>query len=281
MLACACGDGSAGSATAGSATAGSASGSTSADATTDASASGTTGAPATTPSTSPSITDGSTGAPGGGTGLGEDAKCDVFAQDCAAGLKCVYWCGNGPCLPTCRVVTGDRTTGDACVFFGAEGDVYDDCDAASVCWTGEFAAGEGVCVPFCGGTLAQPTCSDPERVCIALAGCLERCDPLLQTCPDGQGCYDADLDAFVCWDAPETPPTAGEPCQGNTLCAPGSTCSPGAKVPGCAANRCCAPFCDLDAAPDPCEAIGPQWTCVGYGSAQPDLANLGVCQLAP
>lgn len=186
--------------------------------------------------------------------------CDPLAQNCASGLKCVYWCGNGPCLPTCRVVTGGAAIGESCVFYGADGDTYDDCDEASVCWTGEFEAGDGECVPFCHGLPLQPKCDDPERVCISFAGCLELCDPLLQTCLDGQGCYDA----------------AGEPCDGNTLCAPGSTCLPGAKAPDCTDNRCCAPLCDLDASPDPCE---PQWKRVSYGSSQPGLANLGVCQL--
>ncbi|MEM7152999.1 MAG: ribulose phosphate epimerase [Myxococcota bacterium] len=214
----------------------------------------------------------------GSGGIGQGAMCNLFEQDCAPGLKCAYACDTLFCEPTCRPVTGDGEAGDECVSNGLEGESPDDCGEDTLCFTGEASPGPGICEPFCIGSAEAPDCEDPDRVCAQGTLCLPRCDPLLQVCPDGQGCFAVDLGVFVCWNHPEVPIGDGEACMGNTLCQPGSTCLHATELPDCPDFRCCTPLCDLSE-PDPCPAIDPSLQCVAYGNDEPEHANVGVCSL--
>ncbi|MEM6991785.1 MAG: hypothetical protein AAF721_14860 [Myxococcota bacterium] len=213
-----------------------------------------------------------------GGGQGEGGMCSLFGQDCAAGLKCVFHCEGLACAPECRPVGGEGVVGDACVANGLEAEIPDDCGPDTICFTGEAEPGDGVCVPFCQGSAAEPTCADPGRVCAQQTLCLQRCDPFLQACPEGMGCFDVDFGAFVCWDVADVPIADLDECPGNTLCMPGSFCAPAALLADCSGSRCCTPHCDLQAA-DPCPAVDAALSCVEYGSPERDHSDLGVCAL--
>lgn len=90
------------------------------------------------------------------------AECDLLVQDCPAGEKCVPHPVPGfePGLypPICRPVEGDAVHGEACT---ASANAFDDCDAASMCWTEELVLDgfAGTCRAFC-DLDADPVCPD-------------------------------------------------------------------------------------------------------------------------
>ena len=103
--------------------------------------------------------------------------------------------------------------------------------------------------------------------------CEVLCDPILQDCPQSQGCYAA-FSSFVC--AMPGPSDGGgndgDTCATIQGCNPGLICATGTE--GCTTESgCCTPICDLSE-PDPCtspaedcvpvlEDPPPQWTDVG------------------
>lgn len=167
-------------------------------------------------------------------GLEEGDACDPYAQDCLSGLKCDV--GEDP--PVCVELPPDpKGIGEAC------STTDDDCDAGGVCRSiGE--PGVGKCYPLCSGSADEPICESNDRICISSVNphlCLYGCDPLLQDCGAGEGCYPiADQEVFVCvWASQNTP--LGEPCGFINDCAPGL---------GCYDN--CAEFCEVANPPVDC-----------------------------
>ena len=106
----------------------------------------------------------------------------------------------------------------------------------------------------------------------------EACDPLLQSCGDGEGCYDAGS-GFGCQvDESGAGGLHGDECLAANECAPGSVCVVAAAVGACDAGvaTCCAALCDLSA-PE-CPGISP--VCNAWftpGSAPIGLEDVGVC----
>ncbi len=207
-------------------------------------------------------------------------SCDVWLQDCPAGEKCVPYDSTGgnvwnayKCVP----VLGDQQAGDPCTYAGPV-DATDDCDASSICF-------DGTCTTQCTGTPAEPMCPAMTQCTITNEGvlvlCIPTCDPLVQDCGAGQGCYWANTN-FHCLPVSEDIPT-GEPCGFANDCAAGNLCVDAVNLPMCMGAACCAGYCDLSLGDADC-AGQPGTVCVSFfeqGMAPPEYQDVGVCLLAP
>jgi hypothetical protein len=192
--------------------------------------------------------------------------CDLYEQDCPLGEKCMPWANDGGNIWNARrcspVDDGPGQIGDACTVEGSGWSGIDDCDVGLMCLWVDATTNTGTCVQLCSGSEADPTCDDPSALCsIEFGGdlpvCLPTCDPLLQNCPAGGGCFIGTGDFFVCGDAIE--PTIGldAPCDLQWTCAPGSTCVAAELLPACGGAGCCTAYCDTTL-PEPC---GPERVC--------------------
>jgi hypothetical protein len=198
--------------------------------------------------------------------------CDPIAQDCPPAFKCVGYQQGGVTWDAnkCVPVLGDRPAGAACRSDGPIA-ATDDCDASSMCWA-------GVCVPFCSGSARSPSCPTSHVCTIAYAGviayCEPTCDPLVQDCPAGEGCFWVG-DQFVCMSAAACQPQ-GQQCSFIADCCETQICMEASRVPGCATPFCCADLCDLDR-----PACPPGSNCVPFfgGGAPPSYEDVGVCSL--
>jgi hypothetical protein len=262
-------------------------------ATTDEGTSGTSGAGDGGGSTSSS--GGTSGAvflenPDGG-GLG--VECDVWAQDCPQGDKCMPWANDGgnawnatKCVP---VDANAKQTGDVCGVQGGGVSGIDDCDVGSMCWNADPETGAGLCIELCSGGPATPTCSDSNTVCAifndgVLPVCLTKCDPLLSACLENEVCRpDSESGLFVCSnDASGEAGQYEDPCEYGNACDPGLFCANPTNVPGCGASGCCSSFCDLsDAdATTNCPGFDQGQECIAWyepGNEPPGLQDVGFC----
>ncbi len=212
------------------------------------------------------------------------SECDPFMQDCPDGEKCVPYASDGgnvwnanKCVP----VTGDGAVGDPCIWGGIV-EATDDCGPESICWDVMDVEGQqiGVCTEYCGGTADAPTCPAETSCIIINEGsiniCITNCDPLLQDCGMGLGCFWANT-AFSCiFTAGEIP--TGEPCGYINDCAPGNLCADATTLPACAGSACCTPYCDLVS--PTCTVMGTE--CASFfeeGMAPPGYEDVGVCVL--
>ncbi len=206
--------------------------------------------------------------PDGGSVYG--GGCDVWSNDCPEGDKCMPWAndggGNWNSVRCSTVPKGAVPVGAACTVEGEPTSGIDDCELGSMCFHVDPTTNEGVCVPFCTGSRASPSCADPERVCSithdgVLILCLTPCDPLAPACPEGQSCQ-AGSDAFVCVRAGEG--VIGDPCRQFVDCELGASCIAG-STPECE-EWCCT---------EPCDPVSPmcslpEQSCAAVGDA-------GVC----
>ncbi len=212
-------------------------------------------------------------------------ECDEWDQDCPPGEKCTMWANDGgasvnatKCVP---VVDDPVADGAPCSYEGSLYSGLDECDIGSFCFPADIRTGEGTCTAFCDGSWSDPYCASPDHVCSvssSLAICLPSCDPLLQDCAAGEGCYELYLDGFAC--APDASGEGGEfgdPCEFLNACSVGLSCEAAETVPGCKSGSCCTPFCDItQATPCPdgfeCGAVFPP------GQAPPGQENIGLCR---
>jgi hypothetical protein len=225
----------------------------------------------------------------GGTG---QIECDVWAQDCPEGEKCMPWANDGGnswnatrCSP---LDPNPAVVGDECQVEGTGVSGIDSCEVSSMCWNVDPETNLGTCVAFCDGSEANPICSDPNTTCNILNDgvlilCLPSCDPLLQDCNDGEACYPTG-DAFSCIpDAGGEQGLFGEGCEFVNVCDPGLFCAVPDGVPDCQGSLgCCSSFCDLsdpDASAACPGAAGGQECVTWYeeGQAPPGYENVGAC----
>ncbi len=262
-----------------------------------ATSSGSVDPASSTTSTTTDVGEDSDPGPGAGVihepDVGEaGAPCDLWTQDCPPGHKCISALRNGTwdatrCSP---IVDEPRAVGEPCVVAGVDDSLVDECEARAMCWHAASGDDSGpVCHALCLGTYASPTCADPCSDCIisdpTLAFCAAPCSPLAQDCGAGQSCV-AWVSSFVCTnDISGDLGAASDACARVNACDPGTHCAAASSVPGCDAERCCTPFCDLDA-PDTCGALLPGPDCVpffapGQGLEQclVDDRRIGVCAL--
>jgi hypothetical protein len=212
-------------------------------------------------------------------------ECDPKAQDCPEGQKCTAWANDGGTFwnaNRCVEVSGEGVAGDTCMVEGSGVSGIDSCGLGSICLNTD-QDGNGTCIAFCEG---ENEGCNPGSVCAiyndgVLPICLVQCDPLLQDCPQGQGCIDTPNGQFICFnDASGAEGAAGDACppeDGENSCDPGLWCGQGSG--GCPDVNCCTPYCDLSDA-SPCPAPD---ECVSfYGdprSAPPEYMDVGVCVL--
>ena len=215
------------------------------------------------------------------------AECDPFAQDCPEGEKCVAYASTGGTWDANRCVTvnGDGKSGDQCIYDGAAVG-SDDCDEDHVCWNALDQDGQliGTCFPFCTGGADNPICEDSDQSCRivndgTIAVCLPNCDPLLQECDEGLGCYwSGGSQTFQCIITAGGIET-GLPCGFNNDCNPGHFCAAAEVLEACDGSACCATFCDTLEEPSTCTGMH---ECVPFfeeGTAPPVYEDLGLCIL--
>lgn len=198
-------------------------------------------------------------------------QCSIFTQDCPPGFKCMPYSNDGGgvwndvmCVP---VAEDPGAPGDPCTVQGNGVSGLDDCDVSSMCWDVDLDTNEGVCVAHCIGDRDNLTCADRCNRCAigadsAVALCLPTCDPVLQNCDEGQGCYPTQ-DYFSCVPDASMPGVgAGSPCEFINGCPAGLICQVDGSVPGCEGSiGCCTPTCALGEV-DPCPGLLPGTVCM-------------------
>lgn len=212
--------------------------------------------------------------------------CSIWERDCPPGMKCMPYANDGGAVwndTKCSTIADDpRQVGDPCSAWNeSPTSGVDDCDFHMMCWDVDLVTLNGTCVEFCVGSEEDPSCTDPATACVQtgsgiLALCLSRCHPLDDLCPAPTVCLPAN-DAFQCVPRRGGNLELGDDCEFQNECVQGLFCASGRTVPGCAAESCCAAFCDTSAA-DPCETVGvacvPWWR---EGEAPPGYEELGAC----
>ncbi|MBC8067309.1 MAG: ribulose phosphate epimerase [Deltaproteobacteria bacterium] len=225
-------------------------------------------------------------------GGGASIECDIWAQDCPVEEKCMPWANDGGgawnatrCSP---LDPASASVGDECLVEGSGVSGIDNCEISSMCWNVDPETNMGVCVQFCSGSEANPVCEDPGASCSILNEgtlilCLPNCDPLLQDCMEGAGCYVTN-DSFSCVpDAGGATGAFGEGCEFLNVCDPGLFCANPEGVPDCTGSiGCCSSFCDItdpEATANCPGNAGGQECVVWYeeGQAPPGYENLGAC----
>jgi hypothetical protein len=220
---------------------------------------------------------------GGGTTI----ECDVFAQDCPLGEKCMAWANDGAsswnATRCTEVDPNPAAIGDACTVVGSGVSGIDSCDIGVMCWDVDVETNTGTCVEMCSGSARNPVCNTPQTACSisnegVLILCLPICNPLAGECGEGQGCYDTG-DVFQCApDASGGDTTTGDPCEFLNACSDGYACVNPAVVPDCVGSvGCCTAYCTID---DESPCVDGQ-TCIPYYEAgtAPDacLEDVGIC----
>ena len=212
-------------------------------------------------------------------------QCDVWSQDCPDGQKCTAWADDGgsswnatKCSP---VDPNPDLPGEPCTVKGSAVSGVDSCAKGTMCWDVDPDTNEGVCFPFCAGSLKEPICPRGSVCHIHGDGplilCEPFCDPLLQDCPGDHLCLPAGGYWGCVLDASGEEGQYGDPCEDANACDPGLLCLNPEYVPDCNAGGCCSPFCDTDEA-NTCPGGGQ--VCVPFydeGQAPKGLETIGFC----
>ena len=229
------------------------------------------------------------GCEGSTTNTGPMNECDIWAQDCPEGQKCMPWANDGggswnatKCSP---VSDNPGKEGDACTVEGSAVSGIDSCDIGLLCWYFN-ENNEGTCIDMCTGSQENPQCDDGQVCDITNDGvlilCLIECDPLIQSCPEGQICFfSSAASTFICdFDASGEMGAYGDPCAFINVCDYGLFCAVQDAVPGCDnPDGCCSPYCNL-MEPNNCPGAAQGQQCVPWyemGQAPPGQENIGAC----
>ncbi len=184
------------------------------------------------------------------------------------------------CFP---VADNPGQPGDECTVEESGVSGVDTCDIASQCWDVDPETNTGTCAAMCSGAIDNPICDDPDTGCVIandelIVLCLPTCDPIIQDCPDGLGCYPVDAGFFCAPDGSGAGGAQGDPCTSINGCDPSLMCvNAAAYGPLCGAAACCTAFCNVDDG-DTCP-VGAQ-ECVSFfadGMAPPGFEEVGVC----
>ncbi|MCR9162932.1 MAG: hypothetical protein ACE37F_14535 [Nannocystaceae bacterium] len=178
--------------------------------------------------------------------------CSLIRQDCCHGYACKTsenWAGDWN-YPVCTPLVDDPAgVGEPCTLEDSRLSGIDSCDAGLMCFHASPDTLEGECVELCEDHETFECSQDGMRCMTANDGalplCLSACDPLLEDCAEGFGCYEIpEADDFGCVliesDVAPCPPShifVGNPVYG-LGCTPKETC--------------CVPVCDALEV-DPCE----------------------------
>lgn len=218
---------------------------------------------------------------------GVSGQCDPRVQDCPEGQKCTAVSparGEPWGVNICVDVTGEGVVGDPCDVEDGKYTGIDNCDVGTLCMLTDEEGKGGVCVEFCDTSDGCP--QTPTANCVvyndgSLPICLGSCDPIVQDCQDGQGCYNSAGDLFVCFkeSAMVGEGGPGDECQYINQCQKGGFCAAAGSVTGCPpmSTGCCTPFCPVSGGNDPCQ-VGEECTpFFEMGTAPPDYEDVGVC----
>lgn len=211
-------------------------------------------------------------------------ECDLYEADCNRGEKCTVWANDGGgawnATKCVEVDPSPDLAGEECHVEGSGVSGIDSCEAGAFCWDTN-TEGMGMCVPFCQGSENAPTCDNPHEAPAAgktFCICLPTCDPLLNDCPVGCGCYGTD-NRFQCVPDASGPDLGafGDPCEFTNGCDPGLSCT-SAEYVECEGTACCTYFCSLakqDSCPGAhvCRSVFPE------GQVLPDFEDVGLCLL--
>lgn len=225
-----------------------------------------------------------------GMDKGGPVVCDVFAQECPSGQKCMPYADDGgsswnntKCVP---VMEDPAQPGEPCFVVGNGVSGIDSCDVGAMCWDTN-AEGMGTCIALCTGTPEAPECP-PKSSCVVtsmgiLNLCLEACDPLIQDCLMAEDlCIPSDQ-SFVCvFDASGDEGQVNDPCMFANSCDKGLYCIPSEYAEECdlASIGCCQPFCDLSVMNPDMQCAGVGQACVAWyeeGTAPPGYEDVGIC----
>lgn len=209
--------------------------------------------------------------------------CSQWEQDCPAGYKCSLRAAPGgttldetACVP---ISPDPKPLGASCSLGGDLYDGIDECDRGAMCWRGNLESDFGTCQAFCGGSEEEPTCDGTCAACsISVESvrtlCFESCEPLLQNCGAGEGCYPVP-EGFACFAVESGNNVVGTPCNSTAGCLPGLLCVDADTYPDCPSNLgCCSSYCDLDGPSDFCGDIAPGMICLPW---DPGATSDGAC----
>jgi hypothetical protein len=217
-------------------------------------------------------------------------ECDVWAQDCPRGEKCMPWVndgGNAWNAVRCSPIDPDPAApGEPCVAEDSGLSGRDNCELGSMCWGVDPDTLEGTCVGFCTGSEDAPVCGPDDRCSISNDGvlilCLPACDPVLADCDAGEICRPlAVQEDWVCMPAGGELAGYGEPCEDLFDCGAGLHCVPAQQMQGVAActpeaTSCCTAFCDVTDGPAGCPDAALGQACFEYYADPPLGETLGV-----
>jgi len=204
-------------------------------------------------------------------------QCDPYQQDCPEDEKCTSYVqtpGQETVDATkCVPIIGDDLWGEPCDRM----EDNDTCAAGYFCMTDVSGhTGVGTCLEYC----SPGTPCEFGGDCFAfndgvLPVCEVTCDPILQDCPMGQGCYAA-FDNFVCAlpGAPDGLGNDGDPCNTVQSCNPGLICRGGTA--GCGDGACCTPVCEISGPAEQC--VDASEECIqALDDPPPGLGDVGYC----
>ncbi len=214
-------------------------------------------------------------------------ECDIAAQDCPPGEKCVPWANDGGELwnaSRCSPIPEDPAgLGEPCVAEKSPVSGFDDCELGALCFGVDPRTLQGICTALCSGEVAGSCAAD--EVC-AVGNyfephvCLPRCDPFdPATCAADETCRDIG-EEVVC--VPTVTLPQGLWCGAlEQYCAVDQACMWADLLASCDDPQCCRPWCDLTA-PDPdlpCAAV-PGEVCRPFFDMPPaGYEHVGVCGL--
>jgi len=213
--------------------------------------------------------------------------CDLYAQDCPPGQKCVAGAedGGGAWDATrCVDIIGDAAPGEPCTTMGSGPSFIDDCALGAICWDVDETH-HGTCIALCAGSWDAPICP-PQSICSGgelLNLCIPTCHPLLQDCPGDDLCIpNLDGTSFTCvLDASRDEGQANDPCEFLNACDKGLMClEPATASSACdpGSTGCCTPFCTFPNSPCP----NPDQQCVPFFNPMtvpPGYESVGVCAI--
>jgi hypothetical protein len=220
-------------------------------------------------------------------GAPDTNECDIWAQDCPDGEKCMPWANDGGgswnALKCSPVDANPGQSGDECIAEGGAVSGVDNCDLGLLCW---YVNEEniGSCIDQCTGTEEAPMCPSGTVCDVTNEGvltlCLPTCDPLLVDCPGDQICFYSSLAGdFICdFDGSGEAGAYGDPCEYINVCDPGLFCANPENVPGCQAGGCCSEYCDINEE-NTCAGKDMGQECVPWFEmdAPPGLEHVGAC----
>jgi hypothetical protein len=228
---------------------------------------------------------------------GAPTQCDIYADTCPAGEKCMPYASDGGlaqdathCVP---LAAEPMPLGAACTVQEWIASGKDDCDRGLFCVVYDAEALTGRCLSFCVADPELPDlgCDDPNARCVGTPDTLPRlcatdCDPFGSDCPDAYGCYKVN-DHFVCLaDHSGSAGQYGDPCLFTNDCDPGMRCVVPDEFFECSStDGCCSPLCDTRDPEASAMCPGaPNHACVlifDPGEGPPLFDWVGACELPP